>query len=309
MFSGTRVKYVAMQHCHIARWHDELKHSGKTRMSFKITSIQDDSTWRTQFNSLLPCWLLIADGLRVSWQRKSEYVTDCAPHSGLEETCSVLVTPWNFWGATMPPLCSRTGLVGPVSKGRWRLSWTNRLCGRNLSSLIRTKLQTPIKWMEKSRFSSSKESKPYTMCCEGVVHCGVWHWWFNTAPRCISKADDKRCLLLQPRLSRVQEKTSHLVVQNTIILHDCARSHTAAAVTVLLRRWKWEILEHPPYSPDMNPCDYDLFAKVKEPLRRDPVQHKRWTYPCYSAVNTEHQQRWTRWWFMMPSRYLAKCAK
>ncbi|KAJ4426670.1 hypothetical protein ANN_26468 [Periplaneta americana] len=28
-----------------------------------------------------------------------------------------------------------------------------------------------------------------------------------------------------------------------------------------------EILEHPPYSPDMSPCDYDLFTKVKEPLR------------------------------------------
>ena len=27
------------------------------------------------------------------------------------------------------------------------------------------------------------------------------------------------------------------------------------------------ILEHPPYSPDISPCDYDLFAKVKEPLR------------------------------------------
>jgi hypothetical protein len=26
-------------------------------------------------------------------------------------------------------------------------------------------------------------------------------------------------------------------------------------------------VEHPPYSPDMSPCDYDLFAKTKEPLR------------------------------------------
>ena len=33
------------------------------------------------------------------------------------------------------------------------------------------------------------------------------------------------------------------------------------------RRWKWEILEYPPYSLDMIPCYYDLFAKVKEPLR------------------------------------------
>ncbi|PSN39634.1 hypothetical protein C0J52_27943 [Blattella germanica] len=46
-----------------------------------------------------------------------------------------------------------------------------------------------------------------------------------------------------------------------------ARCHTAAAVRDLMRRWQWEILEHPPYSPDMSPCDYDLLSKVKEPLR------------------------------------------
>ena len=43
--------------------------------------------------------------------------------------------------------------------------------------------------------------------------------------------------------------------------------HTAAAITDLLRRWIWEILEHPPYSPDRSYCDYYLFANVKEPLR------------------------------------------
>ena len=35
-----------------------------------------------------------------------------------------------------------------------------------------------------------------------------------------------------------------------------------ADVTELSRRWQWEILEHPPYSPDMSSCDYGLFAKV-----------------------------------------------
>ena len=52
-----------------------------------------------------------------------------------------------------------------------------------------------------------------------------------------------------------------------IILNDNARTHTDGAVTDLLRRWQWEILEHPPYSPDVRPCDYDHFAKVKELLR------------------------------------------
>ncbi|KAJ4426449.1 hypothetical protein ANN_27263 [Periplaneta americana] len=57
------------------------------------------------------------------------------------------------------------------------------------------------------------------------------------------------------------------IAGNPIILHDNARTHTAAAVNDLLRRWQWEILEHLPYSADMSPSDYDLFTKVKEPLR------------------------------------------
>ena len=38
-------------------------------------------------------------------------------------------------------------------------------------------------------------------------------------------------------------------------------------VTDLLFCWQWEILEHPPYSPDMGPSNYDLFAKLEEPLQ------------------------------------------
>ncbi|KFM75762.1 hypothetical protein X975_25625, partial [Stegodyphus mimosarum] len=41
------------------------------------------------------------------------------------------------------------------------------------------------------------------------------------------------------------------------LLHDNARCHVANNVTLLLRQW--QILEHPPYSPDMNPYDF-LFS-------------------------------------------------
>ena len=57
------------------------------------------------------------------------------------------------------------------------------------------------------------------------------------------------------------------MVQNPIILHDDEWSYNTAAITDLLRLRQWEILEHTPYSADMKPCDYDLFAKVKEPVR------------------------------------------
>ncbi|KAJ4426325.1 hypothetical protein ANN_27139 [Periplaneta americana] len=29
----------------------------------------------------------------------------------------------------------------------------------------------------------------------------------------------------------------------------------------------WEVLLHPPHSPDLSSCDYDLIQKMKEPLR------------------------------------------
>ena len=51
-----------------------------------------------------------------------------------------------------------------------------------------------------------------------------------------------------------------------INLHDNATPHKATSVRGLLRRWRWEVLEHPPYSPDLSPCDYDLIPQLKAPL-------------------------------------------
>ncbi|GFY24359.1 histone-lysine N-methyltransferase SETMAR [Trichonephila clavipes] len=54
---------------------------------------------------------------------------------------------------------------------------------------------------------------------------------------------------------------------SAIILQDIARPHKAECVRQLLRRLGWEELEHPPYSPDISPCDFDLIPKIKELIR------------------------------------------
>ena len=75
------------------------------------------------------------------------------------------------------------------------------------------------------------------------------------------------CIFLRNHLCpALRRKRQHLLATYPIILHDNARTYTANIVTDLLRCWRWEILGQPPYSPDMSPCDYDLFAKMKEPL-------------------------------------------
>ena len=41
-----------------------------------------------------------------------------------------------------------------------------------------------------------------------------------------------------------------------ILLHDNARPHVAKAIKKYLETFKWNVLPHPPYSPDIAPSDY-----------------------------------------------------
>ena len=65
----------------------------------------------------------------------------------------------------------------------------------------------------------------------------------------------------------IRKKRPDLLVRGPIILHDNAAAHKCKQVAELLTSYQWEVLEHPPYSPDMSPPDYDLFPKLKENLR------------------------------------------
>jgi histone-lysine N-methyltransferase SETMAR len=51
-----------------------------------------------------------------------------------------------------------------------------------------------------------------------------------------------------------------------VSLHDNARHYSAAATVNLLNSWRWEILPHPSYSPDLAPSDFPLIPKMKKRL-------------------------------------------
>jgi hypothetical protein len=48
-----------------------------------------------------------------------------------------------------------------------------------------------------------------------------------------------------------------------VLLHDNAQPHTAARPNALIKLVKWEIFDHPSYSPDLAPNDYLLFTRMK----------------------------------------------
>ena len=51
------------------------------------------------------------------------------------------------------------------------------------------------------------------------------------------------------------------------LLHDNAPSHTSLVVRQFLARNQACVLNHPPYSPDLAPCDFSLFPKLKLKLK------------------------------------------
>ena len=85
-------------------------------------------------------------------------------------------------------------------------------------------------------------------------------------PHCETVNAQYYAAYLQNHLRRaVRRKRPKL--QNVIILHDNTSTHKAICVRDLLRRWRWKVLDHPPYSMDFLPCDYDLIHKLEDSLR------------------------------------------
>lgn len=51
------------------------------------------------------------------------------------------------------------------------------------------------------------------------------------------------------------------------LLHDNARSHVAKVTREKLAKFRWQVMAHPPYSPDLSPTDYQLFRELARFLK------------------------------------------
>ncbi len=51
-----------------------------------------------------------------------------------------------------------------------------------------------------------------------------------------------------------------------LLFHNNAHPHAADLTQLLLQDFKWEVLGHSPYSPDLAPSDFRLFLGLKKHL-------------------------------------------
>lgn len=82
-------------------------------------------------------------------------------------------------------------------------------------------------------------------------------------PRGQTISADVYCAQIATVDQKLQETRASLVNRKGILLlHDNARPHVAIKTRDKLKEVGWEILPHPPYSPDISPTDYHLFRSL-----------------------------------------------
>ena len=76
---------------------------------------------------------------------------------------------------------------------------------------------------------------------------------------------DRYCSTLSLLRAAIRKKRRRILdVDNVIILYDNARPRVANKTVNKLRKFHWEFLENPPYSPDLAPSYFHLFSPLKK---------------------------------------------
>ena len=65
----------------------------------------------------------------------------------------------------------------------------------------------------------------------------------------------------------IGSKRRRLLSNRVLLLNDNARPHTAAHTVGTLRVLKFEVLKHPPYSPDLATSGFHLFGPMNQHLQ------------------------------------------
>ena len=77
---------------------------------------------------------------------------------------------------------------------------------------------------------------------------------------------DRYCETLKNLRRAIQNKRRGMLTKGVRFHHDNARPHTANRTTALIERFGWEMVSHPPYSPDLAPSDFHIFPALKKNL-------------------------------------------
>ena len=121
--------------------------------------------------------------------------------------------------------------------------------------------------------------------------------WWNTRGvvhfEVLDQGDTVKARLYAEQLGRVNRalRKKRIDPSGIRFLHDNARPHVAKIVHKKIARLGWELLPHPPYSPDIAPSDYSLFRSMKQAVAgehfKDRLEIEKWLSHWFSSRHEE----------------------
>lgn len=95
---------------------------------------------------------------------------------------------------------------------------------------------------------------------KGIVH-------YELLPRNQTINSEKYSSQLADLKAAIDAKRPELAKRMGVVLHhDNARPHVSLIVRQVIQEYGWDLMVHPPYSPDIAPSDYHLFRSLQNSL-------------------------------------------
>lgn len=105
-----------------------------------------------------------------------------------------------------------------------------------------------------------------------VMLCIWWDWkgvlFYELLPENQMINSNKYCVQLDLLKAAIKEKRPELHKKGIIFHQDNNRPHISLATRQKLLELDWEVLTHPPYSPDIAPSHYHLFHSLQNSLNQ-----------------------------------------
>jgi histone-lysine N-methyltransferase SETMAR len=95
---------------------------------------------------------------------------------------------------------------------------------------------------------------------------GVLLTHFQQCGKNVNSATYDYCEILLKLRDAIRRKLPGQPARGVLLHLDNARPHTARVTQERIQELQWELLEHPPYSPDLAPSDFHLFGPLKYTL-------------------------------------------
>lgn len=163
-----------------------------------------------------------------------------------------------------------------------RISISDYLLKRNKNEAFLKRLVTADeKWIVYNNVirkrSWSKRGEPPAATPKDGLHpkkvmlCIWWDWkgvvYYELLPQGQTIDSDKYCSQLNKLKRALHENRPETINRKGVVFHhDNAKPHTSLQTRQKLLRLDWDVLPHPPYSPDLAPSDYYLFRSLQNSL-------------------------------------------